>query len=113
MYEKPENEKKFLYNNINNVMAQRKGAGKRGAIIGGLSGMFAGIAIGLIQGDDRNIPPSEDFFGIGESFRMTAGDEALISRICGFSAGGLAGVIIGSLAQKKLSLAATGKNLRI
>lgn len=98
------------YENINKMTIHRKGAGTKGALIGGLSGMVIGIAAGLIAGDDPHVPPSEDFFGLGEAFRTTAGQKALAGGVVGLVGGGVIGCIIGNLVKKKFIIGGNKKN---
>ncbi len=89
------------YGGIDKMVIQRKGAGKNGALIGGLSCMVIGIVAGFMAGSDPIVPPEEDFLGFGNMFNTTAGEKAFAGGLTGLIGGGLIGSLIGNLAKKK------------
>lgn len=89
------------YPDISSITLKRKGNAARGAIYGAVGGFLIGVAIGLASGDDPVIPPEEDFFGLGNAFRLTAGQKAVGGGILLAGAGAAAGGIAGALVKKK------------
>ena len=89
------------YPDISSITIKRKGSAARGAIYGAVGGFLIGVAIGLASGDDPVIPPEEDFFGLGNAFRLTAGQKAVGGGILLAGAGAAVGGIAGALVKKK------------
>jgi hypothetical protein len=84
---------------IGKVVVKKRG---RGALEGLGMGALAGAVIGFALGDDPPCEPDpNDLFGIGqglcETFRLSAGEKALI----GAGGGGLWGLAIGALVGSK------------
>jgi hypothetical protein len=89
------------YATLSYVQIKRKGSVGRGALYGALAGITVGVLSGLISGDDPHVPPEQDFFGLGEALRMTAGEKALAGGIGLGICGTITGAIIGAIAKKK------------
>ena len=92
------------YPDISSMTIKRKGNATRGAIIGALSGFLIGTIIGYASGDDPAIPANEDFFGIGNAFRLTAGQKAIGGGILLAGAGAVVGGVTGALIKKKFMI---------
>ena len=88
------------YNRITTLRLKRKNGAGRGALYGAISGLLIGVASGFIAGDDPHVPASQDFFGFGEAFRMTAADKALVGGIAGAAIGSGLGAILGAILRK-------------
>jgi len=88
------------YSQVSQIKLKRSNGAGRGAIIGAVCGFIVGAAAGLIAGDDPHVPASQDYFGFGEAFRMTAIDKAAILGISGAALMSGAGAIIGAFAKK-------------
>ena len=103
----------YPYDRLEKIEIKRKGAAGRGAWQGALIGLAAGVIGGLVSGDDPVAPtynnPNDPFGNalgnafstLGNAFRMTAGEKALIYGIGGAGTGALMGALIGSLVKKK------------
>jgi hypothetical protein len=98
----------YPYGHLEKILIKRKGAAGRGALQGALFGLAAGVITGFLLGDDPVAPtnnpndPLGNLFGsISNSFRMTAGEKAVLGGFVGAVAGGVAGAIIGGLVKKK------------
>lgn len=106
-YGEPGKGKLIQYPDISSMTIKRKGNAVRGIIIGALSGFLIGTIIGYASGDDLAIPANEDFFGIGNAFRLTAGQKAIGGGIllagAGAAVGGVTGVT-GALVKKKFTI---------
>ena len=89
------------YSEIRKIEIRRKGSVGRGALIGGISAMLAGVLTGFIEGDDKVLPASEDPWQLSAIFRSTAGDKAVVYGLTGLVTGGIVGAIIGALSHKK------------
>ena len=83
-------------NSIKNIKFKRTASVGRGAALGGLTGFFVGLVIGLASGDDE-CPPGQTCY-----FQTTAGEKGLAGGLVLSAAGSIVGVIIGatSSAQK-------------
>ena len=92
------------YPDISSMTIKRKGNAVRGIIIGALSGFLIGTIIGYASGDDPAIPANEDFFGIGNAFRLTAGQKAIGGGILLAGAGAAVGGVTGALIKKKFTI---------
>jgi hypothetical protein len=92
--------KNIDYSQVSQIKLKRNNGAGRGAIIGAVCGFIVGAVAGFIQGDDPHVPASQDFFGFGEAFRMTAAEKAGILGISGAAVMGGAGAIIGTFAKK-------------
>lgn len=92
------------YQSISNMKIRRKGSVGRGALIGGLSGMAAGVISGFIAGDDKIKPVSEDPWQISAILASSAGDKALAFGLLGLVSGGVIGAIIGAISNKKYTI---------
>jgi len=90
----------FDYRQIKTLQLKSKNGAGRGALYGAISGLVIGVAAGFIAGDDPHVPASQDLFGLGEAFRMTAGDKALVGGIAGAAIGSGLGAIVGALVKK-------------
>jgi len=92
--------KNIDYSQIAAIKLRRSNGAGRGAIIGVVCGLIIGAAAGFIAGDDPHVPASQDYFGFGEAFRMTALDKAAILGISGAAVMSGAGALIGTFAKK-------------
>ncbi len=88
------------YHTINKMTVARKGGTGRGAMIGSISGILVGVITGFISGDDKLVPPEENFLGLPNMFKYTAGEKAVFGGAVGFISGGIIGGIIGSISKK-------------
>ena len=81
---------------IKDIKFKRTASVGRGAAVGGLTGFFVGLLIGLGSGDDE-CPPGQTCY-----FQATAGEKGLAGGLVFSAAGSIVGVIIGasSSAQK-------------
>lgn len=95
------NGKLIRYPEISSITIKRKGNAARGVIYGAVGGFLIGVAIGLASGDDPVIPANEDFFGLGNAFRLTAGQKAIGGGILLAGAGAAVGGVAGALIKKK------------
>ena len=103
-YGEPGKGKLIQYPDISSMTIKRKGNAVRGIIIGALSGFLIGTIIGYASGDDPAIPANEDFFGIGNAFRLTAGQKAIGGGILLAGAGAAVGGVTGALVKKKFTI---------
>jgi hypothetical protein len=92
--------KEIGYSQVSAIKLKRNNGAGRGAIIGAVCGFIIGAAAGFIAGDDPHVPASQDYFGIGEAFRMTATEKAIILGISGAAVMSGAGALIGTFAKK-------------
>jgi hypothetical protein len=88
----------YKYADINYVRMKRHNSVGRGALIGGLIGIGAGIAAGFIEGDDK---PDPDAW---ISFNYTAEQKAIGYGVLLGITGTLIGLIIGAVAHKKFTI---------
>jgi hypothetical protein len=88
------------YKQVAVIKLKRSNGAGRGAIIGAVCGFIIGAAAGFIAGDDPHVPASQDYFGIGEAFRMTATEKAALLGISGAAVMSGAGALIGTFAKK-------------
>jgi len=107
------NEEMIQHTDISSITIKRKGNTVRGIIIGALSGFLIGAVIGYASGDDPPIPADEDFFGIGNAFRLTAGEKAIGSGILLGGAGAAVGGITGALIKKKFIINGKKENFEV
>ena len=98
----------YSYDRLQQIQMKRKGAARRGALYGALIGLTAGAIAGFASGsdpvstyDNPNDPFGTFFAGIGNAFRMTAGQKAVAGGLVGVASGALAGALVGSLVKKK------------
>jgi len=97
------------YNLVSAIKLKRNNGAGRGALIGAVCGLVAGVAAGLIEGDDPHVPASQDFFGFGEAFRMTAGEKALLYGFSGGVVAGGIGALIGTLTKRTFTIGGNKK----
>jgi len=102
--------REFNYSLVSEIKLKRKNGAGRGALIGAACGLLAGVAAGFIEGDDPHVPASQDFLGIGEAFRMTAGEKAIVYGFSGGVVAGGIGALIGALAKRTFVIAGKKKN---
>lgn len=89
------------FDEIKEVRFKRKGSVGRGVLIGGISGFISGALAGLIIGDDKVLPPSEDPFRVSAILYTSAGEKALGLGVTGMMLGSITGALIGALSTKR------------
>ena len=90
------------------------------ALIGFGVGVLTGVIAGFASGDDPiQQAPADDPFGlgalaagIGNSFRMTAGEKAAAGGIVLGTSGAIIGTIIGAVAKKKFTIGGRKEKFR-
>jgi hypothetical protein len=92
---------RFDYTQINAMKLKRGNGAGRGAIIGAVCGFLIGAISGFVEGDDPHPPPGQDFFGFGETFRLTAVEKALMYGAAGGATGAGTGALIGALVRHR------------
>ena len=95
------NFKEINYSQLSEVTLKRNLGAGRGALIGAITGLVIGVVAGFVSGDDPHVSPDQDFFGLGEAFRMTAEEKALLEGVAGGAAGCGVGAIIGAFVKMK------------
>ncbi|MEO7044858.1 MAG: hypothetical protein ABI091_06090 [Ferruginibacter sp.] len=102
----------YSYYHLEKIEIKRKAAAGRGAWQGALIGLAAGAIVGFASGDDPVAPtynnPNDPlgsaignvFSSVSNSFRMTAGEKAVIGGFTGALAGALVGTLVGTLVKK-------------
>lgn len=90
----------FDYSQLAAMKLKRNNGAGRGAAIGAASGLVIGAIAGFSAGDDPHVPASQDLWGIGEAFRMTAADKALVGGFAGAAIGAGLGALTGALVKK-------------
>ena len=98
------------FDKLESVKIHRKSAIGRGILIGSISGLLAGVITGLILGDDPVIPQEQDFLGLGNAFRNTAGQKAAGLGLLGAGCGAVTGLIVGLSAKKTFIIKGKKKN---
>ena len=88
----------FTYNQMDVMTLKRVNAAGRGAVIGAVCGLVIGAIAGFASGDDP--PASQDAFGFGGLFRMTAAEKGLTGGIVGAGAGAGLGALTGALIKE-------------
>ncbi len=103
----------YSYNHLEKIEIKRKAAAGRGAWQGALVGLAVGVIAGFVSGDDPVAPtynnPNDPlgtaignvFSSVSNSFRMTAGQKAVVGGIVGAGTGSLIGALVGILVKKK------------
>ena len=92
------------YSSISSISLKRKGSVGRGALFGALSGFALGTIIAVADGDDPYIPPEQDFFGIGNAFRLNTGEKIFVYGLSSATSGVLIGLVVGALTKKKFTI---------
>lgn len=106
--------------NIKSFTLKRKNSVLKGTLIGFGIGVVTGVVAGLASGDDPiQQAPADDPFGlgalaagIGNSFRMTAGEKALAGGAIMGTTGALIGTIIGAVAKKSFTIGGKKEKFR-
>ncbi len=108
--------------NIDYLSFRRRNSIGRGAWIGALIGLGAGVITGLASGSDKKYPYVNDgtlggaisdaFTIVGNAFAMTAGEKAVVGGLLGATAGSAVGIIIGAVAKKKFIIKGSSEHYR-
>jgi hypothetical protein len=100
------------YPSISYITLKRKGSIVKGTLLGTAAGFALGAIIAIVEGDDPYIPPNQDFFGLGNAFRLTTGDKMILYGLSAAVTGALTGLVIGALAKRKFLIHGKKENLQ-
>ena len=100
-YGEPGQGESIPYQDISSITFKKKGNATKGIIYGAVGGFLVGVIIGLASGDDPVVPPEQDFLGIGNAFRSSAGEKAIGGGLMLAGAGAVVGGVTGALIKKR------------